>query len=378
MPGPHISKFYLIDTTLREGEQCARAHFSLKNKIQIAKGLDEFGVEYIELTSPCASPQSREDIDHIARLDLRARLLTHIRCSMEDARIAVETGVHGINLLFGTSHLLRRHSHGRSIEEIIEQAIEVIHFIQEKRLEVRFTCEDTFRSDINDLRRIYHAMDTLGLIRIGVADTVGIATPRQVYDLVAELRQSVRAGIEFHGHNDTGCAIANAFAALEAGARYIDTSILGIGERNGITPLAGMIARLYATEPALVARYNLKMLAPLARMVAQMLGVEIPFNYYIAGETAFSHKAGLHTKAVLQEPKCYEVLNPEDFGLQRTIEIGHRLTGRHAITARARAIGLQFDERELFAITATIKRLADEAPLSPRQVDRILRNWFAD
>lgn len=377
MNEPVISDFSLIDTSLREGEQCARAHFTRHHKTEIAQALDRFGIEYIELTSPCASPQSREDIGHIARLGLRARLLTHIRCAMEDARVAVETGVHGIDLLFGTSNWLLRYSHGKSIEEIIQRASEVIRFVQEHGLEVRFTCEDTFRSDANDLRRVYEAVDALGVERIGVADTVGIASPRQVYALVAELRQRVRAGIEFHGHNDTGCAVANAFAALEAGASYIDTSILGIGERNGITPLGGLIARLYATNRTLVAKYDLKLLQELDRLMAQVLGVMVPFNNYITGETAFTHKAGLHTKAVLQRPECYEVLNPKDFGLRRTIQIGHRLTGRHAIAARARAIGLQFDEIQLSAVTATIKQLADQGPLSMRQLDQILRNWPA-
>lgn len=377
MDEPTISELSLIDTSLREGEQCARAHFTRQHKIAIAQALDRFGVEYIELTSPCASPQSREDIGHIVRLGLRARLLTHIRCSMEDARIAVETGVHGINLLFGTSNWLLRYSHGKSIQEIIQRAGEVIQFIHKNGLEVRFTCEDTFRSEANDLRQIYEAVDALGVERIGVADTVGIATPRQVHALVAELLQRVRAGIEFHGHNDTGCAIANAFAALEAGARYVDTSILGIGERNGITPLGGLIARLYTTNRTLVAKYELKRLQELDRLVAQVLGVEIPFNNYITGETAFTHKAGLHTKAVLQRPECYEVLNPEDFGLPRTVAIGHRLTGRHAIAARARQIGLQFDESQLFAVTAAIKHLADKGPLGMDQVDQILRNWPA-
>lgn len=377
MDEPALAGFSLIDTTLREGEQCARAHFTTRQKIEIAQALDRFGIEYIELTSPCASPQSHEDIRHLVRLRLRARLLTHIRCVMEDARVAVETGVHGINLLFGTSNWLQRYSHGKSIEEIIQRAGEVIRFVQERGLEVRFTCEDTFRSGTNDLQMVYEAVDALGVKRIGVADTVGIATPRKVYALIAKLRQRVRADIEFHGHNDTGCAVANAFAALEAGAKYVDTSILGIGERNGITPLGGLIARLYVFDRALAAKYDLKMLPELDRLVALVLGVEIPFNNYITGETAFTHKAGLHTKAVLQRPECYEVLSPEDFGLQRTVAIGHRLTGRHAIAARARALGRQFEESQLFAVTAAIKRLADHGPLSMDQLDNILRSWPA-
>ena len=125
---------------------------------------------------------------------------------------------------------------------------------------MRFSTEDSLRSDPEDLYRVYEAVDKIGVHRVGVADTVGIGNPRQIYDLVSELRRRVKADIEFHGHNDTGCAIANAFAALEAGATHIDTSVLGIGERNGITSLGGLIARIYAINPALVAKYNLPLL----------------------------------------------------------------------------------------------------------------------
>jgi len=138
-------------------------------------------------------------------------------------------------------------------------------------------------------------------------------------------------------HNDTGCAIANAFAALEAGATHIDTTVLGIGERNGIVPLSGMIARLLSVNPELVAHYRLELLPELDRMVAEMVGIEIPFNAAITGDTAFHHKAGMHTNAVLNDPSSYEIFDPARFGRERTVMAGHRLTGRHAIAARERA-----------------------------------------
>jgi homocitrate synthase len=141
------------------------------------------------------------------------------------------------------------------------------------------------------------------------------------------LRQQVSADIEFHGHNDAGCAIANAYAALEAGATHVDTSVLGIGERNGITPLGGLIARLYATDPGLVSKYNLLLLQEIDRQVAEWVAIDVPFNNYITGFCAFTHKAGIHAKAVLNDPSTYEALPPEAFGLTRYIHIAHRLTG---------------------------------------------------
>jgi homocitrate synthase len=369
-----IDRFAIIDSTLREGEQFAKTSFSTGQKVEIALALDDFGVEYLELTSPSASPGSYRDAKIIAGLDLRLKVLTHTRCAMEDARRAVDTGVSGIDILFGTSSLLRDFSHGKSVDAIIEAAAEVITYIQSQGIEVRFSSEDSFRSEESDLLRIYSAVDQLGVNRVGIADTVGIATPRQVFALVSEVRHHVSCHIEFHGHNDAGCAVANAFSALEAGATHVDTTVLGIGERNGITPLGGFLARMYTIDRDLVRKYRLTDLPRLDRMVASMVGVEIPFNNYITGETSFTHKAGIHTKAMLNNPACYEIVDPADFGLERSIAVGHKLTGRHAVAHRASQLGLHFGEIELRDVTEEIKRLADRGPLSTEELDGLLRS----
>lgn len=342
-----ISDFKIIESTLREGEQFVGASFTTQQKLEIAQTLDEFGVEYIELTSPVVSPGSYEDIKAIVALGLRTKILTHIRCNKNDAAKALEIDLDGIDVVIGTSSFLRRFSHGKNIPQIIEAAVEVLSFIKSQRpeLEVRFSTEDSFRSSWEDLFTVYKAVDEVGVDRVGVADTVGVATPFEVYNLVSKIKGFVRAEVEFHGHNDSGCAIANSYAALEAGATCIDTSVLGIGERNGITPLGGLIARLYALDPRLVSKYRLEVLRELDQMVARWVGVDIPFNNYITGITAFTHKAGIHAKAILNEPQTYEILNPEAFGLSRYISVAHRLTGWHAIKWRAEQLGLELDER---------------------------------
>jgi len=241
-----------------------------------------------------------------------------------------------------------------------------------QNVEVRFSTEDSLRSNPEDLYRVYEAVDKIGVHRVGVADTVGIGTPRQIYDLVSELRRRVKADIEFHGHNDTGCAIANAFCALEAGATHIDTSVLGIGERNGITSLGGLIARLYAINPGTVAKYNLPLLMHIDQTIASLVGVDIPFSNYITGFCAFTHKAGIHAKAVLNNPTTYEVLRPEDFGLKRYIQIASRLTGWNAIRSRADQLGLNMDEATLKRITEEVKKLADQQQLTLDEVDHLL------
>ncbi|HET6412220.1 MAG TPA: homocitrate synthase [Anaeromyxobacter sp.] len=370
------SAWKLIDTTLREGEQFSKASFRTEDKLEIARALDTFGVEYIEVTSPAASPQSQRDAIQLMKLGLASRVITHSRCVLDDVRVAVDTGVRGIGLLFATSRILRESSHGRSIQQIIDLMGPPIEWALRSGLEVRFSAEDAFRSDVSDLMAVYRAADRLGVHRVHVTDTVGIATPRQVFALVHEVRREVRCDVGFHGHNDTGCAIANAYEAVSAGASHVDVSVLGIGERVGITPLGGFIARMFSLEPQAVSeRYRVGQLRELERLVARVVGVEVPFNNIVTGETAFAHKAGMHLKAMMTNPGAYEIIPPEAFGLSRKLILGSRLTGRHAIAYRAREMGITFGESELRAITRRIKELADAGELSEEQIDRVLREW---
>jgi len=370
-----LDSFSIIESTLREGEQFVGASFGTEDKIEIARLLDAFGVECIELTSPCASPQSLRDLVAITRQSLNTKVITHIRCRMDDANVALDTGVDGIDIVIGTSSMLREFSHGKDIPQIIDMAQEVVGHVRSHGVQVRFSTEDSFRSSSHDLFQVYEAVDAIGVDRVGIADTVGVATPRQVYELVHELRSRVSADIEFHGHNDSGCAIANAFEALDAGATHVDTSALGIGERNGITPLGGLIARLYATDRSLVSKYDLPVLRQIDSTVARMVGVDIPFNNYITGITAFTHKAGIHAKAILNNPETYEILDPHAFGMTRYISIAHRLTGWNAIKNRAEQIGLSLDDAQIKRVTAHIKALADEKQISLDDVDGLLRRW---
>jgi homocitrate synthase len=367
----------LIDTTLREGEQFAKAHFRTQDKLEIARALDAFGVEYVEITSPAASPQSQRDAVEIVKLGLGARVITHCRCVVDDVKAALDTGVSGIGFFFATSRILRESSHGKSIQQVVDAMGPPIELAVSSGLEVRFSAEDAFRSEVLDLLAVYQAAERMGVKRVGVPDTVGIATPRQVYALVREVRRMVRCDLGFHGHNDTGCAVANAYEAVAGGATHVDVSVLGIGERVGITPLGAFVARLFSLEPKGVAeRYRLGQLRELDRLVARIAGIEIPFNNAVTGETAFSHKAGMHLKSMMANPGSYEVIPPEAFGLARRLVVGSRLTGRHAIAYRAREMGLTFGESELRALTRQIKALADAGELSESQIDDVLRDWI--
>ncbi|OJJ64421.1 hypothetical protein ASPSYDRAFT_39151 [Aspergillus sydowii CBS 593.65] len=373
----NVSRFKIIESTLREGEQFANAFFDTQKKIEIAKALDEFGVDYIELTSPCASEQSRLDCEAICKLGLKSKILTHIRCHMDDARVAVETGVDGVDVVIGTSSYLREHSHGKDMTYIKNTAIEVIEFVKSKGIEIRFSSEDSFRSDLVDLLSIYSAVDQVGVNRVGIADTVGCASPRQVYELIRVLRGVVSCDIETHFHNDTGCAIANAYCALEAGATHIDTSVLGIGERNGITPLGGLMARMMVADPQYVkSKYKLEKLKDLEDLVAEAVEVNIPFNNYITGFCAFTHKAGIHAKAILNNPSTYEIINPADFGMSRYVHFASRLTGWNAIKSRAQQLNVHMTDDQYKECTAKIKALADIRPIAIDDADSIIRAYY--
>ncbi len=367
-----VQDFHFIDSTLREGEQFRGTHFSIDDKKEIARLLDRFGVEYMELSTPVASPQSADAIRALADMPRGFKLLTHIRADMEDAKLAVDCGVDGADVYIGTSNYMREYSHGKSLDQVIEIGQKVVEYLKEQNIETRFSTEDTFRSNFADVMTVYRAMDLAGVDRVGVADTVGIADPLSTYNLISNLRDVVNCDIEFHGHNDSGCAVANAFCALQAGATHIDTTVLGIGERNGITPMGTLIARLYTCEKSLVEKYDLPLLREIEALVARKLGIEIPFNTPITGEVAFHHKAGVHTKAVLQNPTTYEAIDPDDFGMSRFIDVAHRLVGRNAIRDRALTLGLDLPEDLLRLVTAQVKALADLEPITIRDVDEIL------
>ena len=369
----------ILDSTLREGEQFTSAFFNLEQRLKIARLLDAAGVTFIEVPSPVVSSETRRTADALCELGLRARIVAHVRCVEADVQAALDTPVFGLNLFYGTSAELRAFSHGRAIDQMLGDAVPLIQLVRSAGRYVRFSAEDAFRSDLVDLLTVFDAVVEAGVQRIGLPDTVGIATPRQVEHLVrlcAERYPGV--GIEFHGHNDTGCAIANTVAALEGGADCLDVTVMGIGERNGIASLSGLIAQLYIHHPELLERYDLTQLVQLDRYVSECLNLPIPFNMPITAPGAFTHKAGVHIKAVLRNPCSYEVLAPTDFGLMRSIDVGSRFTGRYAVGHRAETLGLSLSNDEVSHLTQALKEHAESGSLSQEEVDAFIHTWYQE
>ena len=369
----------ILDTTLREGEQFIKTFFSLEQRIMIARLLDALGVTFIELPSPISSPDTRDAIQALCELNLRAHIVTHVRCVEADVQAALDTDVYGLNLFYGTSNELRSYSHGKAIDQIRNDAVPLIKHIRDAGRYVRFSAEDAFRSDLVDLLTVFDAVVDAGVQRIGLPDTVGIATPRQVEGLVRLLADRYpHVGLEFHGHNDTGCAIANTIAAFEGGADCLDVTVLGIGERNGIASISGIISQLYMHYPELLATYDLTQLMTLDQYVATCLNIDIPYNMPITAPSAFTHRAGIHTKAVLRNPRAYEVLNPNDFGLVRHVDVGSRFTGRYAVGHRAVSLGLNLTSDEVVQLTQAIKEQAERGSMSEEEVNVFIHSWYQE
>jgi homocitrate synthase len=250
----------------------------------------------------------------------------------------------------------------------------MVAYLKGMGMEVRFSGEDAFRSNLDDLDRVFTAVLEAGADRIGLPDTVGGATPFQVYERIGRFRQAFpEAQIQFHAHNDAGCAVANSHAALMAGATHLDVTVLGIGERNGITPLTSLIARLYSIDRDSVAKYDLKRLRELDEYVAGLVGVAVPFNSCLTGPTSFHHRAGIHTNALTRSTESYEIFNPDDFGVQRKIDVAHRLVGKNAIKQRSVELGLTLPDETLAEVTWEIKTMSDQEKLTDEFVDELLR-----
>ena len=373
-----IRPLRVVDSTLREGEQFAQAQFSPEDRIRLALALDAFGVDELELPAPAVGPGSAEEVATVIALGLRAAVRVHVRCHPRDIEAALAAGATGLHLYLGTSPA-RALSRARSWPTLAREIRDSVALARSSGAFVRFSAEDAFRTPI---RRLFAAFDVAveaGAQRLGVPDTVGVATPESVARMVR--RVAVRyPGIsqEFHGHNDTGCAVANSVAAWQAGTECLDVTVLGIGERVGITSLSGLMARLYTLAPGAVARYRLAQLPGLDAQVAELSGMTIPFNQPLTGQHAFTHVAGVHTQAVLQAPNTYEAIDPAVVGRSRVISVGSRLTGRHAVADfAARLLGREVGSGEVLTATQALRAAAATGPLGPLAAAGIVRAALA-
>ncbi len=317
-----------IDTTLREGLQFVRSDFSVTEAQQIAHHLDRIGVEYIELGNPI-NPHLREMIDAVLELEFESsKVLCHIRNRSNDLDAALELDIAGVNLLC-TADERRIERMGHTVKDYMSELRTNIKRAQAAGLEVRVSIEDYFNQSSEISSEIVGFASSLQVNRIGVADTLGNTHSWQVYEQVQFLRSLTDRDIEVHMHNDLGNAVSNAVWAVMAGANWVDTTLLGIGERTGITPLSSFLVNVHSLAAERAARYDLSLLTTAEYYLASVCTMDTPFNLITNQENAFAHKAGIHLDAIRKfGASVYEAIPAEVVGNKRVLVTDSPISGR--------------------------------------------------
>jgi homocitrate synthase len=349
----------ILDSTLREGEQTPGVSFTLDEKIELAKLLDKIGIEMIEAGDPMVSPKNEEAVKTIANLNLNAEIIAHIIANKKAIDKAKECNVDRVVILYPTSRIHLRDKIRIDPEKAIETMTEHIRYARKKGLKVRYTPEDATRTDFDYLLKSCKAAIKAGADRISIADTIGIATPENFFNLVKKIKQNIKnCKLDLHCHNDFGLALANSLAGIRAGADCIHVTVNGIGERAGIPDLAETIMSLKILENT-NNKYNLRMLPEISAYVEKISGVFMAPIKPLTGENAFSHKSGVHTDGVLKNPKTYEAIDPESLGRERKIVID-KYTGKKAVANKLDEYGINYDQEQLKNIVLKIKEIGDE------------------
>ncbi|RME05417.1 MAG: pyruvate carboxyltransferase [Anaerolineae bacterium] len=376
----------IVDTTLREGQQTSLLHdygkyfFPPEDKQEILQALILYGVKFVELFAPVVSPREAEDFEVLkaardALIPQRGYtfLLAHVRAHPADVEAAIQAGFDGLNMYMGTSPQSRTYNHGKALDEIARRARSLLEDLRRNHphLILRFSGEDAFRTPLDDLYRVYDEVAPL-VDRLGMPDTVGVATPSQVSERVGALHARYpRTALETHFHNDRGFALLNALRAVQAGAQYVNTTVLGIGERSGITSLTALLFNLFVDGCYdHLEGYHLRASYPLNVLLADKLKTLVPFQEPVS-LTNRTHTAGVHQGAVLRHASVYEAHPLELFGVSERDTLLGPLSGWNMIHYFLREIHyFDLDEATARRITRRFKAVVYEqtAEHSPAEV----------
>jgi 2-isopropylmalate synthase len=359
----------IFDTTLRDGEQSPGASMNLTEKMEIAQALVALGVDIIEAGFPIASPGDFESVRDIAAAVDGATVCGLARCNDADIDRAWEALRRArqprIHVFLATSAIHREFKLRMNEEEVVARAVAGVTRARGVCPDVEFSPEDAARTEIDFLCRVVEAVIAAGATTVNIPDTVGYATPRQMHHVIASLRDRVpnidRAVISVHCHDDLGLAVANSLAAVEAGAGQVECTINGIGERAGNCSLEEVVMALRTRKDTFQVETGIvtPKLVPTSRLVATITGIQVPRNKAIVGRNAFAHEAGIHQDGMLKDRSTYEIMRPEDVGLERTDLVLGKHSGRAALADRAKALGYQLSAEQLQTVFDRFKLLAD-------------------
>jgi len=348
----------IYDSTLRDGEQMPGVAFAPAAKLEIARALDEIHVPQIEAGFPAVAPSEAVAVKQIANAGLQADILCLSRLKRDDVDAAADADVDMVLLFVPASPIQLRVKLKKTVEEVLPEVLRVTEYAVSRGLRVGFSIEDSTRAPIADLVRIYRAAIEAGAERVGITDTVGCITPNGLAQLVANVRRPLNDfPLSVHLHNDFGMATANAVAGVLAGARFVTTTVNGIGERAGNVPLqpfALACELLYGISTGI----ELEGLKLVSELVADRSGVPIHPNFPGVGSNVFSHESGIHVKAVMEDPATYEPYPPELIGQRRTLALGKH-TGQAHVKAVLQGQNVKLTQAQVEAVTLKLKVLGE-------------------
>ncbi len=360
----------IFDTTLRDGEQSPGASMNTKEKIQIATQLERLGVDVIEAGFAAASPGDFDAINKIAQVVKNSTVCSLARALENDiiqAAKAIEPAPKKrIHTFIATSPIHMEYKLKMTPKQVIKKAVEAVTLAKSFVEDVEFSCEDAGRSDIGFLKEISDAVIEAGAGTINLPDTVGIRMPSEIKDMINQMHAHIgnRAIISVHNHNDLGLAVANSLAAIEGGARQVECTINGLGERAGNAALEEIVMALKVRSDYysnVETKINTKEIYPASRLIASITGIEPQPNKAIVGRNAFAHESGIHQDGVLKNKQTYEIFSPEEIGLNKddTLVLGKH-SGRAAFKDKLEKLGFQLSDEELNSAFIKFKELADK------------------
>jgi 2-isopropylmalate synthase len=361
---------YILDTTLRDGEQTPGISFTQEEKITIARQLDKLGVDIIEAGMPVVSKGDFESCKKIAKLGLNCEVIGLARIARPDIDKVIECDMNSIHVFIATSDLHLKEKLKMTREEVLAAITNEVEYAKEHFSIVEFSAEDATRTDLDFLIQANKAAVEAGATRINVPDTVGTITPPGYAYIIRTLREVLpnNVRISCHCHNDFGLAVANTLAGFEQGAAQAHTTVIGIGERAGNAAMEQVVMSLYALY-GIKTNINYKYIYETAILIEQLTNLRIPPNFPMVGGNAFRHESGIHAHAMIMNPRTYEPIGPDLIGIPRSdsaedvilqaIGIGKH-SGGHAIASKLSSLGVMVDKRQLEEIKERIKIIGDK------------------
>lgn len=363
------NKIYIFDTTLRDGEQVPGCKLNTKEKIEIAIALEELGVDIIEAGFPISSPGDFQSVAEIGKVVKNAVICGLSRAVQKDIEVAAEAlstaKRRRIHTGIGTSDFHIKSKFNSNRDEILERAVQAVKWARNFTDDVEFYAEDAGRTENEYLARVVEAVIAAGATTINIPDTTGYCLPHQYGEKIAFLRNNVdnidKAILSCHCHNDLGLATANSISGVIAGARQIECTINGLGERAGNTALEEvvMVIKQHQSTLGFHTGINSKLLNPLSRLVSDTMRMPVQPNKAIVGANAFAHSSGIHQDGFLKDAQTYEIINPEEVGAEGSKIVLTARSGRSALAHRFQKIGFEFNRNDIDVLYQQFLNIAD-------------------